>query len=256
MKLRKFVAQRDMNKWTPPLFRGVQRSLDSRFVVPLNSMIQRQTLYVNEHTLIHLNTHEHVTISYPDMFMYIIYVNVMYIHDVNAQHQYQPNLMQVGYINRSKSMAAIHARSCPGKWLELGAAKGRGTLDSYSCVVLSKLRGTLLVIIPLLHSLHTLGKDLWFSHCVFSCFLAFNFTMFHPVLDTSDVWYSCLGLSKLRGTLLVVIPLLHCLHFFSHFPSAFVGPWLYLTPIGWNSLTMWKGSRIEMVQILSNVFSS
>ena len=26
----------------------------------------------------------------------------------------------------------------------------------------------------------------------------------------------------------------------------------YLTPIGWNSLTMWKWSRIEMVQILSN----
>ena len=30
------------------------------------------------------------------------------------------------------------------KWLQLGAAKGRGTLDSDSCLVLSKLRGTLL----------------------------------------------------------------------------------------------------------------
>ena len=223
MKLRKFVAQRDMNKWTPPLFRGVQRSLDSRFVVPLNSMIQRQTLYVNEHTLIHLNTHEHVTISYPDMFMYIIYVNVMYIHDVNAQHQYQPNLMQVGYINRSKSMAAIHARSCPGKWLELGAAKGRGTLDSYSCVVLSKLRGTLLVIIPLLHSLHTLGKDLWFSHCVFSCFLAFNFTMFHPVLDTSDVWYSCLGPFEVKRNAFSCHTIAALLAFFFTFSKCFCG---------------------------------
>ena len=88
------MTQQGMNKWKPPLFSGVQRALDSRFVVPLNSMIHRQALYIiyfrfcslslleesryieiymnnHEHTLIYMNTHEHVTISYPDMFVYI-----------------------------------------------------------------------------------------------------------------------------------------------------------------------------------------
>ena len=46
MKLRKFVAQQGMNKRKPPLFSGVQRALDSRFVVPLNSMIHSQALYI------------------------------------------------------------------------------------------------------------------------------------------------------------------------------------------------------------------
>ena len=55
--------------------------------------------------------------------------------------------MQVGYIDPNQWLPYM-----PGlvlyKWLELGAAKGRGTLGSYSCVVPSKLTGTLSVIIP------------------------------------------------------------------------------------------------------------
>ena len=89
MKRRTFVAQQGMNKWKKPLLSGVQRALDSRFVVPLNSMIHRQALYIryilslllsyfagreqihrdiHEHTLMYMNTHEHITISYPDSF--------------------------------------------------------------------------------------------------------------------------------------------------------------------------------------------
>ena len=69
------------------------------------------------------------------------------------------------------------------KWLELGAAKGRGTLDSYSCVVFV------------------------FFVANFKCFCR------------SMITYTWLLLSR------------------------------------WNNLTMWKWSRIEMVQILS-IFSS
>ena len=73
MKLRKFVAQQGMNKWKKPLFSGVQRALDSRFVVPLNSMIHRQALYMSYifsfllsefegREQIHRDIHEHIDI--------------------------------------------------------------------------------------------------------------------------------------------------------------------------------------------------
>ena len=53
------------------------------------------------------------------MFMYIqvMYIHVMYIHDVNAQHHYhQPHASR---LDRSKPMAAVHARSCPANGLKL-----------------------------------------------------------------------------------------------------------------------------------------
>ena len=81
------------------------------------------------------------------------------------------------------------------QWLELGAAKRRGTLDSYSRVVPSKWTG------KLLGSYH--------------CCIAYCFSKNSQCFCRSMVSYT----------------------------------W-------WNSLTMWKWRRIEMVQILSNFFQA
>ena len=110
-----------------------------------------------------------------------------------------PTLMQVDWVDPDQWLPYM-----PGfvlcKWLELGAAKGRGTLNSDSCLVLSKLRGTLLVVIPLLHCLSFLFR--FFSKRFCRSMIAYTWLL----------WSAC------------------------------------------KTLTIWKRSRIEMVQILSNSF--
>ena len=80
-------------------------------------------------------------------------------------------------------------------WLELRAAKGRGSLDSYSCVVPSKL-----------------NRNAFSYHCCIAC-VAFFFWKLSKCFCRSMINYT----------------------------------WLLLS--GWNSLTRWTWSRIEMVQI-------
>ena len=93
--------------------------------------------------------------------------------------------------------------------------------------------------------------SLVFSRLVSPCF--------HPVLDTSDVWYSCLGLSKLRGTHLVVIPLLHCLYcplktFSKCFCRSMIIPDSYRVEHSYNVKTKQNWDGADLVQFFQASF--